>query len=128
MERLSMRMIREVLRLKFDCGLSDRQIAKSVGIARSSIGDYVRRFNDSGLVWPLSAAVKDLDMESCLFPPLAAVPVDRRTLPDWVHVHQEMRRKGVTLFLLWQEYKVIYNKEHPRKHGSMTVSSARVFP
>ena len=45
MERLSMRMIREVLRLKFDCGLSDRQIAKSVGIARSSIGDYVRRFN-----------------------------------------------------------------------------------
>ena len=105
MERLSMRMIREVLRLKFDCGLSDRQIAKSVGIARSSIGDYVRRFNDSGLVWPLSAAVKDLDLESCLFPPPAATPVDRRPLPDWAQVHQELRRKGVTLFLLWQEYK-----------------------
>ena len=105
MERLSMRMIREVLRLKFDCGLSDRQIAKSVGIARSSIGDYVRRFNDSGLVWPLSAAVKDLDLEPCLFPPPAATPVDRRPLPDWAQVHQELRRKGVTLFLLWQEYK-----------------------
>ena len=108
MERLSMRMIREVLRLKFDCGLSDRQIAKSVGIARSSIGDYVRRFNASGLIWPLSAAVKDLDLESCLFPPPAAVPVDRRPLPDWPQVHQELRRKGVTLFLLWQEYKATH--------------------
>ncbi|MFZ4703197.1 MAG: IS21 family transposase, partial [Candidatus Methylumidiphilus sp.] len=105
MERLSMRMIREVLRLKFDCGLSDRQIAKSVGVSRGSIGNYVYRFHGSGLVWPLSAALGDADLESCLFPPLAAVPVDRRTLPDWVHVHQEMRRKGVTLFLLWQEYK-----------------------
>ena len=105
MERLSMRMIREVLRLKFDCGLSDRQIAKSVGIARSSIGDYVRRFNDSGLLWPLSAAMGDAHLESCLFPPPASVPVDRRPLPDWAQVHQEMRRKGVTLFLLWQEYK-----------------------
>jgi transposase len=108
MERLSMRMIREVLRLKFECGLSDRQIAKSTGIARSSIGDYVRRFHDSGLVWPLSAGFQDLDLESCLFPPPPSIPADRRALPDWIWVHQELRRKGVTLFLLWQEYKAAH--------------------
>ena len=108
MERLSMRMIREVLRLKFECGLSDRKIAKSTGIARSSIGDYVRRFHDSGLVWPLSAALKDLELESCLFPWSPSVPADQRPVPDWLWVHQELRRKGVTLFLLWQEYKAAH--------------------
>ena len=100
-----MRMIREVLRLKFNCGLSDRQIAKGSGIPRTTVGDYVRRFNASGLVWPLSAALGDTHLESCLFPPPTAVPAGRRPLPDWAHVHQELRRKGVTLFLLWQEYK-----------------------
>ncbi len=108
MERLSMRMIREVLRLKFECGLSDRQIAKSTGIARSSIGDYVWRFQDSGLVWPLSAAMQELDLESCLFPPPSSMPTDQRPVPDWLWVHQELRRKGVTLLLLWQEYKAAH--------------------
>jgi transposase len=107
-ERLSMRMIREVLRLKFECGLSDRQIAKSTGIARSSIGDYVCRFQDSGLVWPLSAAMQELDLESCLFPPPSSMPTDQRPVPDWLWVHQELRRKGVTLLLLWQEYKAAH--------------------
>ena len=79
MERLSMRMIREVLRLKFECGLSDRKIAKSTGIARSSIGDYVRRFHDSGLVWPLSAALKDLDLDPvCFRRPLRFQPISAR--------------------------------------------------
>jgi transposase len=100
-----MRMIREVLRLKLDCGLSDRQIAQTAGIARSTIGDYLRRFGDSGLVWPLSAAVSDRELEACLFPPPPAVPRAQRPAPDWPTVHAEMRRKGVTLMLLWQEYK-----------------------
>jgi len=103
-----MRMIREVLRLKFECGLSDRQIAKAAGIARSTIGEYVRRFHDSGLVWPLSAALSDKDLEACLFPPPPSIPSDQRPVPDWSVVHAEMRRKGVTLFLLWQEYKAAH--------------------
>lgn len=102
-----MRMIREVLRLKLDCGLSDRQIAQTAGIARSTIGEYVRRFRESGLVWPLSAALQDRDLETCLFPPPPSIPSDRRPVPDWPSVHAELRRKGVTLFLLWQEYKAI---------------------
>ena len=108
MERLSMRKIRDVLRLKFDCGLADRQIAKSVGLARSSVGEYVRRFQAAGLVWPLSAALPDAELEACLFPALPSVPGQRRPLPDWSWVHQELRRKGVTLMLLWQEYKATY--------------------
>lgn len=103
-----MRMIREVLRLKFDCGLSDRQIAKIVGIARSSIGEYIRRFHDSGLVWPLSDALLDTTLEACLFPPPPMLPRKQRSRPDWAWVHAEMRRKGVTLFLLWQEYKAVH--------------------
>ena len=108
MERISMRKIRDVLRLKFDCGLADRQIAKSVGLARSSVGEYVRRFQAAGLVWPLSAALPDAKLEACLFPALPSVPGQRRPLPDWSWVHQELRRKGVTLMLLWQEYKATY--------------------
>lgn len=103
-----MRMIREVLRLKFDCGLSDRQIAKTASIARSTIGDYVRRFQEAGLVWPLPDAVKDVELEACLFPSPPSIPRPQRPAPDWPWVHAELRRKGVTLFLLWQEYKAAH--------------------
>jgi transposase len=98
-------MIREVLRLKLDCGLSDRQIAKTAGIARSSVGEYIQRFRESGLVWPVSAVLSDRELEACLFPPPPAVPRVQRPVPDWPTVHTEMRRKGVTLMLLWQEYQ-----------------------
>lgn len=103
-----MRKIREVLRLKFDCGLADRQIASSVNIARSSVGEYLRRFQAAGLVWP--AALPDAELEARLFPARpVAVAGQPRPLPDWPAVHQELRRKGVTLMLLWQEYKT----QHP---------------
>jgi transposase len=99
-----MRTIREVLRLKLDCGLSDRQIAKSTGLARSTIGDYLRRFHESGLLWPLSAALPERDLTSSLFPPVPVISRDQRPVPDWPQVQTELRRKGVTLTLLWQEY------------------------
>ena len=100
-----MRKIREVLRLKFEGRLSERQIARSVGIARSSVSEYLRRFQESGLVWPLSPALTDRDLEAGLFPPPPAIPRAQRMVPDWAVVQTELRRKGVTLFLLWQEYK-----------------------
>jgi len=83
MERLPMRTIREVLRLKLDCGLSDRQIANSTGLARSTIGEYLRRFHESGLLWPLSAALQERDLTSCLFPPVPVIARDQRPVPDW---------------------------------------------
>ena len=104
MERLSMRKIRELLRLKFENGLSARQIGQSLRMGRTTVGEYLQRFAASGLQWPL-AGISDAELERRLFPPSASIPVDRRPLPDWNAIHQELRRPGVTLFLLWQEYK-----------------------
>jgi len=105
MERLSMRKIREVLRLKFELDLSERQISKSTQVSRSTISDYLRRFAVSGLSWPLPTELADADIDARLFPPKPALPDALRPAPDWALVNREMRRKGVTLFLLWQEYK-----------------------
>ena len=102
-----MRKIREVLRLKFELDLSERQISKSTQISRATIGDYLRRFAVSGLSWPLPAALADAGIEAALFPAKPAVPDALRPVPDWALVNREMRRKGVTLFLLWQEYKAV---------------------
>ena len=99
-----MRKIREVLRLKFDCGLSVRKISRSLGIGHSSAGDYLCRFAASGLSWPCS--LSDSELEQQLFPPAPAVPSEQRPLPDWSWVHAELRRPGVTLALLWQEYRL----------------------
>ena len=104
--RLTMRKIREVLRLTFDCRLTKRQIAKSCAIARSTVDEYVRRFATSGLSWPLSPATDDEKLEQLLFPPAPVVASDKpREPPDFVSIHRELRRKAVTLMLLWQEYK-----------------------
>jgi transposase len=100
-----MRKIREVLRLKYDCRLSDRQIAKCTAVARSTVADYLRRFAAAGLRWPLAPDLTESVLESKLFPFLSAVSADPRPTPDWNEIHTEMRKKGVTLYLLWQEYK-----------------------
>jgi transposase len=103
--RLTMRKIREVLRLKFDCRLTKRQIAKSCAIARSTVTEYLRRFATSGLSWPLSPATDDELLEQLLFPPAPIVSGMPREPPDFITIHRELRRKAVILMLLWQEYK-----------------------
>ena len=99
-----MRKIREVLRLKFDCGLSVRKIARSLGTGHSSAGDYLCRFAASGLTW--LCALSDSELEQQLFPSASAVPSEQRPPPDWSWAHAELRRPGVTLALLWQEYRL----------------------
>jgi transposase len=113
MERLSMRKIREVLRLRYEAGLSTRQVAASVQLAHSTVVEYARRFAAAGLSWPLPAALSDTELERRLFPPPPAVAVDTRPIPDWAEVHQELRRPGVTLQLLWEEYQAT----HPQGFG-----------
>jgi transposase len=103
--RLTIRKIREVLRLKFDCRLTKRQIAKSCAIARSTVAEYLRRFLASGLSWPLSPETDDQRLEQRLFPQAPIVVDKPREPPDFVAIHRELRRKAVTLMLLWQEYK-----------------------
>jgi transposase len=113
MERLSMRKIREVLRLRYAAGLSTRRVAASVKLAHSTVVEYARRFAAAGLSWPLPATLSDTELERRLFPPPPTLPVDTRPIPDWAVVHQELRRPGVTLQLLWEEYQAT----HPQGFG-----------
>lgn len=106
-----MRKVHLVLRLYFESGLSIRAIARSIGASPSTVGDYIRRAQVAELDWPAAQALDEQALEARLFPGLPPTTPTSRALPDWTHVHQELRRKGVTRSLLWQEYKA----EHP--HG-----------
>ena len=105
-----MRKIKEVLRLKWTQDLSNRQIAKSCGIGRPTVSEYLRRAEEAGLSWPLPSGLDEVALERRLFPPPPNLPAPIRGLPDWPRIHQELKRKGVTLFLLWQEYR----EAHPQ--------------
>jgi transposase len=106
--RLSMRKIVEVLRLYHEGGRSHREIARVVSASPTTVGEILRRAKQCGLTYPLPAGMSEMWLETQLYPP--AAPSNRtRPEPDWPAVHRELRRKGVTLDLLWQEYK----GEHP---------------
>jgi transposase len=103
--RLSMRKIKEVLHLRYEKGLSARQIAKSLDIGRSTIRDYLERAEQAGLGWPLPSELDETSLEHQLFPSIHAIPQEKRQMPSPEYLHQELKRKGVTLQLLWHEYK-----------------------
>ncbi len=107
-ERLSMRKIRDVLRLKFEGGLSERLIARSLSLSTGSVNSYLKRARLAGLGWPLSNALDDEALELLLFPPSPARAAQARPGPDWTVVDKELRRKGVTLALLWEEYRATH--------------------
>lgn len=105
-ERLSMRKIREVLRLHA-LGLSRRNIGRSLGLCHNTAGAYLERAQKAGLSWTECQAMDDTTLEARLFPPAppAGTP---RPLPEWATVQQELKKKGVTLQLLWLEYKAAH--------------------
>lgn len=105
-----MRRIREVLRLKWACGLGDRAVAQGCSISRSTVSKYVRRAREAGLSWPLPEGMTEEELARRLFPEAAPMGGAVKVLPDWVQVHQELKRKGVTLRLVWEEYK----QAHPQ--------------
>jgi transposase len=107
-ERLTMRRIRDVLRLKFGQGLSERAIAVSLGLGKGSVGTYVRRAGRAGLSWPLPEGLDDDSLELLLFPAAPTVPDPDRPLPDWAMIDRELRRPGVTRMLLWEEYRAAH--------------------
>ena len=102
-ERLSVRKIREVLRLKAEARLSDREIAAAIGSARSTVQECLRRTRAAGVTWPLPPECDDEELHARLYPRAAAPP--RYPTPDFAAIHAELARKGVTRMLLWQEYK-----------------------
>ncbi|GAI22326.1 unnamed protein product, partial [marine sediment metagenome] len=103
--RLSMRKIKEVLRLKWECGCSIRKIAKSCNIARSTVSEYLTRAENAGLSWPLPCDLDDSAIENLLFPVEQRQPCINRQMPTMGYLFQELKRKAVTLQLLWYEYK-----------------------
>jgi transposase len=102
-----MRRIKEILRLKFEFNLNNRQIARSCNIPHSTVINYLRRAEAAGVAWPLPPDMSDTDVEKLLFP---TVPADRKVpMPDFEAIHTELLgHKYVTLELLWREYKRIY--------------------
>jgi transposase len=102
-----MRKIVEVLRLRFESHLSHERIAAATRISKGAVTNYLTRAKAAGIVWPLPASVDDAQLEALLFP-RAAPLVERRAAPDLAHVHQELKRKGVTLLLLWEEYRAAH--------------------
>jgi len=104
-KRLSMRKIREVLRLKWSLGLSHRAIGKSCGIGHTVVTEYLKRAERAGIGWPLPPEMDNSQLERMLFAPPISMPSSERPQPDWAKVHTELKGKGVTLSLLWEEYK-----------------------
>ena len=103
--KLNMRHIHEVLRLKHQNQLSIREIARSCGLPASTVGDYLQRAAAAGLSWPLPEGQLETELLGRLLPGPAAGPGASLAVPDWPALHQELGRKGVTLRLLWQEYR-----------------------
>lgn len=113
MRRLPMRKIKDVLRLHA-AGRSARQIGPSVGVGRSTVAEYLRRAEVAGLFWPLPEGLDDETLERRLFPPTPPAKGRQFAEADWAAVHRELKRPGVTLALLWDEYR---GQHHPDGYG-----------
>ena len=113
--RLPMRQIKEVLRLHHEAHLSERQIAHTCRVSRSTVQRYLERAAAANSSWPLPDSLDDTQLERLLFPPPPVngetqSPQTGKTQPDFVTIHQELTaNKSVTLQLLWQEFI----EEHP---------------
>lgn len=104
-----MRKIIEVLRLKYEARLSHAQIGRACGLSKGAVSKYVSLAQAQGLGWPLPAGVDEARLEQLLFP---ATPAPTRFAePDYFRLHQELKRKGVTLQLLWGEYVAVHGAD-----------------
>lgn len=113
-ERLSMKKLKEILRLKYECGLSNRKIARSIHASHSTVREYLRKAEKNGFTWPIPEEWDDHKLQK-IFGAEERLKTtgQRKTLPDLMWITKEMRRKGVTLQLLWEEYR----ESHPEGYG-----------
>jgi transposase len=107
-KRSAMRKIKEILRLKFEAKLSHERIAAATGASKGAVSNYVQRAIQHGLSWPLPADLDESALERLLF--RQAAPREEYAQPDFPYVHQELKRKSVTLQLLWEEYHATHGE------------------
>ena len=110
--RLSMRKIKEALRLSAQCGLSRRQVAHSLKISRATVANYLKRAQKAGISWPGCEDLTDQELERRLFPPEEILSAQARPLPDFDYIYRELKahqKLNLTLDCLWREYK----EQHP---------------
>lgn len=103
-----MRHIKDILRLKLEAKLSHRQIARSLGIGVGTVSTYGKRAVEVGLSWPLPENLSDNELECLLFPDAKINTRHGRIMPDCAAIHNELKTKGVTKQLLWEEYKQVH--------------------
>lgn len=105
-QRMDIRMIKDILRLKYQGGLSHSAIASSLSISKGVVAKYLGLAGAAGLTWTTVAELDEAALERRL---LGRDALDERLVePDFAHVHIELRRKGVTLMLLWAEYRAAH--------------------
>jgi transposase len=104
-ERVSMRQAHEIIRLKFSGGMSTREIARRLGLAPSTVRETLKRLESAGLGWPLPEGMSEGELELALYANRRSKRGHRRYAePDWPAVHRELKRKHVTLLIVWDEY------------------------
>lgn len=103
-KRTKMSKIHDVIRLKFDAKLSNRDVAHCLKIGAATVSDLLGRFKLSGYTWPLPDELTEAELEKKLFPKSPCNKIKGKAKPDFSEIHQELKRKGMTKLLLWQEY------------------------
>ncbi|MGH8436700.1 MAG: IS21 family transposase [Pseudomonas sp.] len=126
-QRVAMRNIKECLRLKFEAGLSHEKIARALQLSKGVVSKYVSAASRTGLDWPALAVLDEAALTAALLP-ASKVQLTRgeRVLPEVIGLHRELRRKGVTLQLLWEEY-VAAHPEQPTYRYTQFVEHYRRY-
>ncbi len=120
---LSMRQLRHLLRLHHG-GVSAREIGRRLGVARSTIQDNLKRAAAAGLAWPLAEDVTNDALEQRLFGRAGAPTGQRRRVdPDWAALARELKRPGVTITIVWEEYREV----RPEGYGYSRYVAARLM-
>jgi hypothetical protein len=113
-KRVSMRKIREVLRLTHELGLRVRQASEATGVGKTAVGEYIARARVIGITWPIPDELSDAELERRLFVPAGFDDGPTRPVPDWGKVHEELKRRSVTLMILWEEHREAAERESKR--------------
>jgi len=104
--RIPMRQIITIMRLKYEAKLSNEKVARACGVSKGVVSKYLHLAAARGLAWPLPEDTDEAQLERLLFP--ATQKPSRFAKPDYFQVHQELKRKGVTLQLLWAEHVAVH--------------------